>query len=169
MARKSLLPDDFGARVRAARGYAAMSRLEFAKKLDTEDAGEGTIKSWENDPSKRPRPLAEAELVHRLAEVSGLPEAFFTADLAGLFENVPASLDARLSAIQEKLESLVGSGAPAPDAQPKTLEQLLDVSRALYRQQEELAGRLGRDRARRGLESKRAMTDPPREAPPAAA
>lgn len=174
MAHKSLLTADFGARVRAARGYAAMSRKELAAALDIADAGEGTIKGWELDPSKRPRPLAEGEVVRRLAEVSRLPEAFFTADLAVLFENLPESVDSRLSTIEDKLDSLTERrDVIAEEIAGADIEDLTYYLKAGIRGYDRLTKRMAPDLGKDDLDWREALSrseeDLPPEAPEAAA
>lgn len=92
-------PKDFGARVRAARGYMNVSQEGLAAALNTAGASESTIKGWESG-GKLPSPLVMQSLAPRLAEASGLPEAFFWGD-----RDEP-ELEDRLSQLDEQLRLL---------------------------------------------------------------
>lgn len=76
------LPDDFGARLAAARAYYGrtthkkdLSRDEFARHLNASGASGSTIKAWET--GKRPDTLKATALIQRLIDLTGLPDEFF--------------------------------------------------------------------------------------------
>lgn len=89
------LPDDFGHRVRAARGYArGISQKELASRIGM---SEGYVKGIEKgekglkDPEQR-------GLLALLPSATGLPQAFFLGE--------PPGLDRQLAAIEDRLEAL---------------------------------------------------------------
>ena len=49
------LPEDFPARIRAARGYAGLGRDKFAAEVATEGLSASTIKSYETGPRRATR------------------------------------------------------------------------------------------------------------------
>lgn len=100
---QTYLPRDFGARVRAAIAYwGGRGGLQaFAAECGQDGMSAGTMRKWiERD--YRPRRGSEAAIVKRLAEVSGLPEEFFTGQGAA-----PQHLEARLAHIEAELQELL--------------------------------------------------------------
>ncbi len=96
------LPADFGARLRAARAYVDKTRDEFAALLDVPGTSPGNLKAYEGG-ERTPPALAAPALVTRLAEVTGLPEAFFWGD--GIASSGGA-LEKRLSEMEQQLRLL---------------------------------------------------------------
>lgn len=134
---QSNLPLDFGARVRAAIAYWAGCGGEgglegFASAANRRGMSAATMRKW-MERGHQPPLLAQPAIVQRLAEVSGLDEAFFTAERNG---TAVASVEARLARIETELA-----------AQQKELQRRQD---ALYSLIEGLvADQIHRD-ARRG-------------------
>ena len=79
--------DEVARRIRAARGYAGLSRARLAKRIATRmsDSGfsAGTLKLWEDGGTVGPVPPHKRNVV---AAACGLPPAFFTADFNRLHE-----------------------------------------------------------------------------------
>lgn len=120
------LPPDFGARIRAAAAFANLSLEDFACRLNVAGASYSTLRKYV-EQEKRPRPLARAELVRRLAEASGLPESFFLAAEANA--NGSADLADRVSRLEGQLRLARDEAkARATTAEARVLEviRLLD-------------------------------------------
>lgn len=100
MTQKSGAPKDFGARLRAARGYMDVSQAGLAAALDTAGASESTIKGWESG-SKQPNPLVMRSLAPMLAEASALPESFFWGE-----QDRPLDLEAQIIQLDEQVRQL---------------------------------------------------------------
>jgi len=98
------LPNDFPARVRAARGYAGVSsQRDFGKLIDYSGT---TVKNWESGQHKPNEPSAP-EVVKRLAQASGLPEWFFTVPRLSRSLAPPGSaVEEQLADIKDGLEAL---------------------------------------------------------------
>lgn len=94
------VPADFGARLRAARAYADMSREDFAKRLNTSGLSASTIKAYETGVTA-PGPLAVPELVARLADASGLPESFFLGGDTSSIETQLAAIEKTVGEIHD--------------------------------------------------------------------
>lgn len=86
-------PDDFGARVRAARAYKAWTRWELAKRIHMSP---GFVKNVETGEST-PTGVMLRGLVTVLSEQTGLPDHFFL----GKFQQT-----SRLSEIEQRLERI---------------------------------------------------------------
>jgi hypothetical protein len=70
------LPPDFAARLRAAVGYSgAAGRREFAERLNYKGLSEQNLDNFAQ--GKLPPKRSAEAYIRRIAEVSGLPEAFF--------------------------------------------------------------------------------------------
>ena len=175
------LPEDWGRRVRAARAYTQKnpSVKKFAAMLASPGMSYSALRRWEDGGT--PTATGRAAIVQRLAEVSGLPPAFFTADLSGLFEDVPEPIRAQLAALQqsvdsqrEAVEALVAQRADLHDAiAGMSPEDVVAYFQEILRNEQEILNRLGERVGKRDLEQRavrsRAGADLPPEAPEVAA
>lgn len=93
------LPDDFGLRVRAARGYMrGISQANFGLALGM---GRSYIKELEKG-GKDLKDVHARGLVAKMAEISGLPESFFL----GQDAREPTPVEAHLSEIEDQIRQL---------------------------------------------------------------
>ena len=146
------LPRDFGARIRAAAAYSNVGLEDFANEMNTPGASYGTLRRYV-EKEARPGPLSEAALVRRLAETSGLPEAFFYGQAEG-----QSDIAARLEIMDHKLDRVLSQLQARPADTTAEIQAVFD----------QMISRLGREVGLRGPRS-RPNGDRPREAPPAAA
>lgn len=123
MARESGPPNDFGARLRAARAYMDVSQGGLAAALNKAGASESTIKNWESG-GKHPSPLVMWSLAPLLAKVSGLPEEFFWG------EQEPTPLEDRFNQLDEQLRLLRAETAVRDAEVLKRIAELQPPSRA---------------------------------------
>ena len=131
---KEHLPHDFGARVRAAASYWGNGGLQaFAQAINRPGMRYNTMRKW-IEQNHRPPLLAQKEIVARLAEVSELPESFFTGD-----GDSAHRLEERLEHIQHSLEEAL----------------------AFFKTMQQLQTQQGRQAAPRELQDRLAMDRPP--------
>lgn len=116
------LPVDFGARVRAARGYIGVSQADFGSLFGMSG---GYIKNLERG-DKSIREIEGLGLIVRMADVTGLPQSFF------LDDDAPG--DSRLTEILELLRRLDDRLTDAEQAQSNaTAQQLARATAVLSR------------------------------------
>lgn len=168
------LPPDWGRRVRAARAYMPEnpSVKRFGEMLDNPGMSSSAVRTWE-DGKHYPSPMARGAVVRRIAEVTGLPVSFFTADLEGLFEDVPASVEAQLSAIRQGVEQQRETLAELVDRRAEvqagieamSFEELMTYAQAILRGSERVLKKMGDDVGKRDLEQRAVLSrldeDPP--------
>lgn len=95
------VPPDFGARIRAGRAYANVSRDNFAAMLDVAGASSSTIRDWERGTGA-PSQLVAESLVPRLVDATGLPEEFYW----GASPTPPIAIEDVLVALRQTLETI---------------------------------------------------------------
>jgi transcriptional regulator with XRE-family HTH domain len=127
------LPNDFGARVRAARAYKNLTREELGEQIGMSG---GWVKNLEN--GAQPDALKARALLEVLPEITGLPEAF----LLGHSDEAP---DARLDQMDEKLDLILSR------LQGRESDTAMEIHRAF----EDMANRLGREVGKRPPQSRR--------------
>lgn len=159
----ALPADEVARRIKAARRLRGLSQVELGKRVHGDGLGESDVGRIERMDPKLPFSKA---LRLSICEHLRVPERWLLAEdvdeIVG-YGGGADSVAAQVGQVLRLVEDLVAKRASltGENAETDTIEQLLDVSRALARRQEELAARLGRDRSRRDLESKRAQGPPP--------
>jgi transcriptional regulator with XRE-family HTH domain len=95
----------FGARIRMARAYAEISREDLAARLEISD---GLLRRIESG-RRTLRPFEESGYAQQVAEITGLPVAFFHADLERLLSHQVAEgdLTVRLETRLVRIETLL--------------------------------------------------------------
>jgi transcriptional regulator with XRE-family HTH domain len=88
---------DFGARVRAARGYLNLSQADFGKVIAM---SEGYVKGVERGDGKAD--IAIRGLIERMVELTGFPESFFLASDRPAIERI-RDVEAQLSQLDEQV------------------------------------------------------------------
>lgn len=107
------MDEDFGRRVKAARGYAGdMSQRELAEELKTSTS---TVKRLEADPTSVKGD--QAEWAYLIANVTGVPEWFLTDGWNGSMEAVVLTLPQSVDGLSQMERLVRGVGRLPPDAE----------------------------------------------------
>lgn len=100
--------DEWAKRIRAAGAYAGLGPGELAKRLGMSDS------TLRRHLAAQKRPHEQRALWQTVAQITGLPEAFFTIDFA-LLENQPDALKERVDVLEQEVRRLANErGRPAP-------------------------------------------------------
>lgn len=116
-------PEEFGKRVRAARGYADMNRPTLATAIGMSEGYMRNVEAGKN--IKAPEMVG---LITKISQATGLPSAFFTVDYfaAGVLARLPPGEQEarqRLSALLTELDIIIDSYR-----QPAPLSEALEVA-----------------------------------------
>lgn len=148
----AVAPNELGNRLRAARGYAAMSQDELANRL-----GMSLPTFQRTEMGQRGlKPYEKRALVEAVADETGLPSAFFTVDLAELGGPPVVESDGRLDAIEKAIEALTQAAEKTQQDHHEALERLRLRPEEIARGTQALTKKLDRvEKAARDLERMR--------------
>jgi transcriptional regulator with XRE-family HTH domain len=107
-------PNDLDARVRAARAYAGLTRLQLAVATERPEITDRLVARFEDPHLSSPN----QEQVQAIARACGLPASFFTADFDRLDERLSYDQVPAFERLRDAIEDALAGIGRRPDSKP---------------------------------------------------